>query len=224
MASLYLRLDYMFPQPDEAAKTIRLALSTSSLRAHQPVKQKYLLPGPGQTPWALSARVPGVSLIPSAQKSTLWARRNQVLHSSALQNRHSAQVSLRCGRYVFFGCCFVDQKYLMLTWSQSKHPLPSLQLPAGSGEAWSQILLERSKMGLTHGIALGWLWRSLGSSSSTSCWVSSVPVQEGLREIQRQHRSWIDYLSGTPESCVLSASPPAPDSTPWSGHFILRRL
>lgn len=222
VASLYLFLDHIFPQPDEAAKAIRLfSFHLKSLR--------------GQAAQLLSAWVPRASLVPSAQKSTLHfkgimanllsillslrARRNQVLQSSAEHNRHFAPLSLCCSKCIFLGVALLTKR----TWSSpgARANTHSLWLPTGSGEAWPQLPLEREK---THGTAPGWLQQCLGSNPPTSCWVYCVSVQEGLCEIQRQRHLWMDYPSGTPESCVLSAAPPAPDSMPWSGHFILQRL
>lgn len=43
----------------------------------------------------------------------------------------------------FLGHCFVDQMYLVLTWSWSKHP-PKLSLSTGSSKGWLHLASERS--------------------------------------------------------------------------------
>lgn len=118
------------------------------------------------------------------------ARRNQILQSPAQHNRRSAPLSLCCGGCIFLGVALLTKH----TWSQSKHPLPSLWLPASSGKAWPWIPLERGKMDLMHWTAPGWLWRCLGSNPPASWWVYGVPVQEGLREVQTETASFMDRL------------------------------
>lgn len=148
----------------------------------------------------------------------LRARRKQILQCSAQHNRHSALLSLCC-----IGCIFLGVALLIKgtwIWSKGHHP-PCDPLPALASLGPKSHCREAKWVSWT---APGWLWGCLDSNPPASHMVYCILVQEGLRETQRQCHSWMDYPSGSIEPCVLSAAPLAPESAPWSGHFISQHL
>lgn len=170
VASLYLFLGYIFPQPDEAAKTI--SLFAFHLKSHEPTSwsdrniclaviltrlHNSSLLGFLGLPQSLQPRkVPFISKaswpickcfsVAEGQKKPDLA-----MSCSAQQALCPALTMLQ--RVHFFGCCLVGQRHLDL----EQRPSPSLRSPASSGESWPQIPLQRGKMGLMNcpGLILG---------------------------------------------------------------------
>lgn len=145
VASLHLFLGYIFPQPDEAAKAIRLF--SFHLKSHEPTSwsdrnisclaliltrlHNSSLLGFLELPHSFSPE-----MCPSFQRRhgqfanillLLRARRKQILQCPAQHDRHSALLSLCC-----IGCIFLVVALLIKgtwIWSKGHHP-PCDPLPA----------------------------------------------------------------------------------------------
>lgn len=126
---------------------------------------------------------------------SLRARRNQVLQSSSWHNKHSVCSALFTLQQVqYLGCYFVDQRYLVLTWSWSKHPLLFPWLHPGSREAWLWLPLERAKW-VSH-TELQWGGCSAAGAQTLpalcGCTVS-LDKKDCVECRQKQHHSWLNY-------------------------------
>ena len=156
---------------------------------------------------------------------SLRARRNQVLQSSAQHNRHSAPLLRRCSRCIFLGIALLTKRTRRSPGARANThccPCDSPLAPVkpGPDSPWREA--KRVSCMELHRADFGGAW--VQTLPPLVGFIVSLYKKDCVKYRQRQCHSWIDYPLGTPESCVLSAAPPAPDSTPWSGHFISRRL